>query len=555
MFLSTLTLALCSTLPIQEPAAPPTADYTGLMPTDAMVVVRYESLDSLLESITAISATIEPDAPLPQKEDFVRGPFSGQFDPKGVDSSRPVYLGWNIRMDGTRLTAVLPASDLELLEESVVQSRLTYEVRGDWIGVTNGETYNPTNTNAVLEGMFDGVVSAHVDSKALMETFGAMAMLGMAQARQQIMDQMDAMPSPMDMEAIFDLYFDGIELFLTCSESLDIALIDHGEQLTLHGSYRAKEGSALAGLTESMPLPATLPVAVPADTQLSYVTVAKADQLFHNFAPLIDSVIDIYPESVRENLRNYMLHVPDLYKGIGDTAVYFGDFAPSGMTLDYYCDYSDEHNFEDALRKFMTQCDGSAKALGVTFQDPIQIELGDVKATQFPITFDYDKLTALWLESLGTSMDAEALIGWTKTIYGENPTITVAQYKGRLWGSMGSTGDDLLKAASRLQAGPVPAASTFAAMPGLPSSVHPLLSYRVDFGAIMGNFQPMLQSAGFDFEFPDSPLNLSTWMGVNGRDWIGGMTFSPKEIKPMIDALTQRETETVIQAEFGPAPK
>ena len=57
-----------------------------------------------------------------------------------------------------------------------------------------------------------------------------------------------------------------------------------------------------------------------------------------------------------------------------------------------------------------------------------------------------------------------------------------------------------------------------------------------------------------DFEFPDSPLNLSTWMGVNGRDWVGGMTFSPKEFKPMIDALSQ-EPEVIIQAEIVPAPK
>ncbi len=321
----------------------------------------------------------------------------------------------------------------------------------------------------------------------------------------------------------------------------------------MHGSYRAKEGSVLAGLTQSMPLPTTLPAAVPDDADFAYVSVANADQLFADFGPLMDALIDIYPEDMRDLMRGYMAHVPELYKGFGNTSVSFGGFTPKGLMFDYYCDYPDDMDFAAALGTFMAKPEANMEAFGVKVRGPVAVRVAGMDASQFFLTFDYEKMTSMWAGTPG--MDDQVMTDWIKTLYGETPVITIAQNKGRLWAHMGGTPRDQLQGAYRIRARPTRAASYFAGMPGLPSSIHPLLSYKMDLAAFVRQMKPILESAGLEINTPSLPLTLSAWMGVNGRDWIGGMTFSPKEWGALNKASNQPEEEIIIEAETFPAPK
>ena len=76
---------------------------------------------------------------------------------------------------------------------------------------------------------------------------------------------------------------------------------------------------------------------------------------------------------------------------------------------------------------------------------------------------------------------------------------------------------------------------------GLPPTVHPLLIYDMDFGAMMQTMRPMMEASGgaFPFPFPEVPLRVNTWMGINGRDWLGGLTMKPAQLRTFIEATKE----------------
>ncbi|MCP5024291.1 MAG: hypothetical protein GY930_21295 [bacterium] len=535
MFFSTLTLALCSTLPIQEPAPQPEIDFSGLIPASAVIIVRLESTEALLKTAQSITRVFSPGSPeLPANWPFTD--LNG-IDVKGLDASRPFYICWTIDHNGFQSAGAFPANDSKKVVESLANEGFRTKVRDDWVGFSSAPTYATTGTNEKVKSLLPGVVSAHIDLAALVTNFGHFVEIGLASARDQMINAMEQTPSPMDMEAVFDLYFDCLQQVVQSAESLDIALIDQGEQLTLHGSYRAKEGSALAGLMDPLPLPATLPVAIPSDAPISYVMVANMGALFTKFSPLFEDILEIYPEDLRDPLAEYMGMLPRMLKGFGNTTVGFGGFYSDGLKFDYFSEYQGDEEFAEVCKSMAAEANSYLAGMGSSIGEPSQVEIDGIQVTQMPITLDYDKLNAIFSTGLDQGPGSDQLMDWMKIMYGEKPVVSMAQLGDRIWLHIGDAKQPLQQGVALLKAGPAPTTQTFAALPGLPTSAHPFITYRMEMVSLMKALQPMLETSGLQFELPDTPLNMTTWMGINGRDFIGGFSIKPTEVKAFFDTV------------------
>lgn len=534
MIFSTLALSILALAGPQDPAVQ-ASDYTGLMPSDTTIVVRIESLNSLRKTMVSLNDLIAPEEEFPSVADMLVEVLELPFHPEGVDATRPIYVGLAVSPIGMQRTYLIPVSDAESLMESASFLDLNPEVRGNWVGLTTGPQYTPTTTNAIIGKLIPGVVSARVDLEALMDTFGPIVEIGLAQARIEIQNQMEQVPSPMDMDVLFDLYFDGIELLLHSAESLDLALVDNGKELTLHGSYRALEGSALADLMDPLPLPATLPVTIPSDSPITYVMVANMGALFTKFSPLFEDIVEIYPEDMRDPLTEYMGILPGMLKGFGNTTVGFGGFYPDGLKFDYFSEYKSDVSFAEACKSMATEANSYLGSMGSSIGEPSQVEIDGVQVTQMPITLDYDKLNASFSTGLDQGQGSDQIMDWMKVVYGEKPVVSMAQVEDRIWLHIGDSNQSLQEGVALLKAGPAPAAQTFAALPGLPASAHPFITYRMEMVSLMKAVQPMLEASGLQFELPDTQLNMTTWMGIDGRDFIGGFSINPSEVKAFFD--------------------
>ena len=76
-------------------------------------------------------------------------------------------------------------------------------------------------------------------------------------------------------------------------------------------------------------------------------------------------------------------------------------------------------------------------------------------------------------------------------------------------------------------------------MRGLPATARPLIAYRVDFGSLLGSLRPMLAARGVPSDFPDVELDVTTWLGIEGRRWHGGLGTDMDELADMVEALNE----------------
>jgi hypothetical protein len=138
---------------------------------------------------------------------------------------------------------------------------------------------------------------------------------------------------------------------------------------------------------------------------------------------------------------------------------------------------------------------------------------------------------------------AEALAateGMLRSIYGEHPTITIAQSGERICVDWGGDEARLKQSVARLKDEPVSAGPLLAGLHGLPAAANPLVLYRIDMGEWMRSMGPMMDAAGAGAEVPKFPegveLDTTFWMALDGRQWCGGLALDPAELKQLIDA-------------------
>lgn len=86
-------------------------DPSGLLPTDAAVIVRLESLDAAYASISRLAELFGATAELPAKEAFLSEGLSLPIDAAHVDPARPIYMATDVVLGPPMPAFLLPARD------------------------------------------------------------------------------------------------------------------------------------------------------------------------------------------------------------------------------------------------------------------------------------------------------------------------------------------------------------------------------------------------------------------------------------------------------------
>lgn len=531
--------------PVPSAAQAAAEDQSGLVPADAAVLVRLESLDAFHASVERLMGTFDDSGNAPDKAELL-DLFNLPVGLDGVDTTRPVFIGMDVTLGQPLVTALLPASDAAAIQAAAAEAGAKSAVRGDWVGVSTKPAYAPTASNPLLAAMQPGVVSVHVDLEALLELYGGLIEMMLVQAEAGIAQEAPPGAEGVDVTAMTELGLDGFRLFLDSAESLDLALNESGSELSLSGRYTALEGSDLAGLTSSLPLPQALPVSLDDDAAMSVLVSGDWSELMTTFGPLIETFDAIYPASMRAGMKAYMDSLAGVYEDLGDVVVGSIGIGAQGFQVSTYV----TSEAEDADARFaagvVAALESSGQALsgfGVTFGTPESLEIEGVSATRLPMNVDYDKLAEISLVGVPEADRAEALAattGMLRSIYGEHPIITIAQSGERICVDMGGDEARLKQAVARLKEEPVSSGPLLAGLHGLPAAANPLVLYRIDLGAWMRSMGPIMDAAGAGAEMPQFPegveLDTTFWMALDGRQWCGGLTLDPAELKQLIDA-------------------
>jgi hypothetical protein len=532
-----LSLVLASGL-LSTPAALP-QEPSGLLPTDAAVIVRLESLDAAHAAISRLAGIFGSAESVPPKEMFLTAALQLPIDTAQIDPARPIYMATDIVMGPPMPAFLLPARDVDGLTSSIAATGKTPVVRGDWLGFSMQPKYEPADANPRADAMLPGVLSASIDLVEVIEMFGGLIEMGLAQAEAQIGQQTEAAaPGGLDMQALMALYFEGFRTFMDCAEGLDLALHEDGEELALHGVFTALEDSELDGWSSAGALPETLPAAFDDGAQIAFVMVADWSDLMARLQPVVEAMLEAYPEEARAGFHTYWVAINEAYALLGDVAVGAGGFGEQGMHFAFHSTAKDGAAFVEKLSSAFASASALANPMGVTLGAPQTIEVGGTKAQQWPIEIDYGQLAQV----AGQAGGPEAAAGIEPVlarIYGEHPTLTVGEKSGHVCVAFGGGPAELERAFARLTAGPVPAAPFLAGLRGAPASLRPLLAYHVDFGAVLEALRPLMAAQGVPDEIPAVDLDLTTWFGIEGRRWHMGLGADVDQLAAMAATMKQ----------------
>jgi hypothetical protein len=338
------------------------------------------------------------------------------------------------------------------------------------------------------------------------------------------------------MQALMDVYFEGFRVFMDSAESLDLALHEDGQELALHSVFTVLEGSDLEDWGSAGALPKELPAAIDPQAQFAFLMVADWKDLMGRAQPLAEAFLQAYPAEARAGFDIYWTALNEAYALLGDTAVGSGGFGETGMHFAFYAKAEESAAFVEKLAGAFTAASSMAVPMGVSLGAPQEVEVGGLKARQWPLAIDYEVMTQLAGQAGGAEASAE-IGGFLGRLYGEHPTITVAEHSKRVCISFGGAPADLELDFKRLAAGPVPAAPFLAGLRGLPAAPRPLIAYRLNFGELHDALQPMLAAQGVPSEFPDVDLDLTVWFGIEGRRWHGGLGTDMDQLADLAEAL------------------
>lgn len=529
-----LTLALVLAAPVAA------QDHSGLMPVDTPAVLRIESVDAAHAALTKLNELGSLDE-LPSKSDMLTMLLS-MFDAdlSQVDPSRPIYLGTQITMGPSMPTVVLPALDAAALSASV-QGEATAVVRGDWVALSLQPGYAPDDVNPLVASMEPGVASVHLDLEALFEMFGGFIEMGLTQMEGAMLEEL---PPPdemggMDPAVMMEVYLDGFRTFMDAAESLDLGLHVEGDELAFHVVYTALEDSELANLLPPRPMPTTLPVTIDPEAPITFLMTGDWAGMIEVFDPWIQAIMEMYPAEMSGGLEAYMEGLTKAYALMGETAVGQGSFGADGMEFSFFADSPEPARFVELTNAAL---DGSATAFqgfGITFGGASVQEHDGISASVRALDLDFEKMTATFGGGYGAAApEPEQMRAMLEAIYGKNPALAIAHHGNRVGLAMGDGEAALGPVVAGLKSEPMPAAPMLEGLRGLPTQAHPFVAYRFELNDLLQSMKPLMATLGEELpELPDQPMEIATWMALDGRRWMGGASLSGEDFKAFADAM------------------
>ena len=536
----TPTLALLAVL-AQTPSP------AALVPADATVLVRFESLQRLAD-LAAAFGELSPDAT----------PAAGEFLPllqypgaaAAVDPAQPVFISvsFSPELPAPSLAWIVPLLPGAEAGIDNTEGVLSLHQEGNYLAVhARPGVERPGAPSALVAALEPGIVSVHVDLARLVELFRPLIDMGLRQGEMELASMESGEDVPFDPEEMFEWFFDKAHETVDSAEALDLALGRKGSLLELRGRYRVKAGSAqVFGPVSTVPL-ASLAGHLDPTHPLQLVASGTWNDFMRPMADLVDVALEAYPEPLATDLG----HVLELQRALSDVLLpgiaVSGDFTEEGIHVVYVLRAKDSARVMAGIQDMVLALDGGDGMIAVGPAEPLSV--GGFEGRVLPVDMRIGAVQALAASSVGASEpEAEELARMEEalhTIYGRHLRLALAS-RGEYVVMVLANNDALLRDdLARLAKPALPAAKMLDLAEQVPAGSLGV-AYHLDFGRMMSRMMSAM-SGLLDQPVPllfDQEFSLDTWGGALDREYVGGVRLDIAELIAFGQKMASLEPES-----------
>lgn len=538
--LPTLAAALLPTLAPQT--APTPADAAArLIPADATIVIRADSVDGLLALIGEVAPADTGELPPPEA---VLTEMGLPGDAGLVDTTRPVWIAYSMSapMQPPQVTWVVAPRDADVFAGSVEgQVGWASIASGGYVGISQVQGYAELDKPApAVAAMKPGLLAAHVELGTLIRSYRMFIDMGLANAEAQL-DSMAMSEDPgLPVGPLLELYVDLARDLVDSAEGLDLSVARHGASLAFESSLVTSEGSPMAAWGAGKPVDLRAwPGAVDAGASISMAFAGDWASIMDRMQPLLDASFAIYPESTRKFFEDYMAACKP-FMGLMGATYAGGEIGGKGMRLGYLIRSAKPAELVEAMSAVAQRFSGGEQAAGVSIGAPEKVQVAGHDARRFRMDIDFEALAKSMGEELPAGQ-AEKMAQAMTSLYGANGLqITLAPAQDAVIAAIG--GDDayaeqVLKAPATARGVPADLQHGLEAASG--GSLG--LVYRFDLGKLAEEIEAlgaaMGQPAGELDALPKTSLPITSWMAVRGRTWTSGMALDVQGLASFVSAI------------------
>ncbi|HEX9795313.1 MAG TPA: hypothetical protein VGC54_15120 [Planctomycetota bacterium] len=495
---------------------------TDLLPDDAFVVLRIESLDAFnglsqdFRDLDGIHRT-----PVHVLKDLA-GLGMTVGDHRDVDHAAPALLAVSFPKGGLvpAVTAILPQNKA-----------------GGYRAVALGEAKAGPATGrcALAAGMPGGVFSLRVDAQAALKVYRPFLEMTMQQVLQMASAMGARQTGGMDVQAIMAMYVDMARQLFDSAETLEVAVGRHDDAVALIVRLDVLADSMLAGqASAAAPLADFAGFADP-EAAVSFVYgMGEVASMSEGF---LSRMAATYPAGMRDAMADVMAMSERFRPLMGNAGA--GNFdLDGGMRYSMTFGPADAPAYVAAYDAMLEDADALATVgMHLNHRESVADDSGTLHRYQYD--FDLDVL----MEQLGTlptpGLDQSAL-------FSEQMEIVLLPFATRLGILSGpqTVGADRI---ARMRA-------QLAAPPAVPAAYQPYLEWvgpttpagvmRLDMARLIGQF---LGGSGFAEMFPDEGeafrklgrerLPLTLFFAVENQAYRGGMTLDMADLGRVVEVM------------------
>ncbi|MHC4819188.1 MAG: hypothetical protein ACYTF8_14155 [Planctomycetota bacterium] len=300
-----------------------TARPVGLVPADAIVVIRLRSFDALRGLVKQVE---KATGQTPVGDPLEQISAATDVDPRQVVADRPALIAVNLvgQPPRPKTTYILPVKEPEAV---AAKSPLGHAVMGGYVGLSEVPGYKAGTGSVLANDLPDKNVVVRVDLARIVEVQGpAIRMqLGMAQAMAANALQAGA---PGSNPASMAWLFGSLKDLVDSAETLEVVADNRGSVLDVDLAYTAKNGSTLDRAPEKSTL-GELATHLPADFPL--VLLFTLD--LAGVMDLFDAFGEAVPEPARADFKARMAAAKAMLHGLGAEWVSSVDVSKQGFRM------------------------------------------------------------------------------------------------------------------------------------------------------------------------------------------------------------------------------
>jgi hypothetical protein len=537
-----------------EAKAPANA-LASLVPADTAIYVQASSIDRLATAIRSVTAAFDPDKAAAMDVDQALASLDVPGSMKEIDRTKPLAICLVLSNDpGAQPspTYLVPALSPESYAKSAAAPsnglfQFTAAVHGDYVTVS-GVPATPgsppgaapsapaaSKASALALDLPAGDVVARLDVRRLVEHFRPMIDMGLSQVTNLVASMPAETTGGMQVGPFLKVYADGLRAVVDSGETLDLAAHLDGNVLELSSALKAREKSALDGFgspqkTDAKALARYLDPAAP----MAMVLGMDQTVMLQRFRPIIDAAFAMYPEPMRSSFQKMMGKADEMAAAMGSAFCVNGALTGDGLRYAVYMRPKDTAKLVATYRSMM------ASVPGITFDEPVEGEVGGVKVLRSRL-----------------KVDGEALMGGAGAAAGEAQQAQMKAMVERMYGpnglafTMTTQGDPIavvLGGDDAFQASSIARLSKPEALPprvarGLEQvgDLNPCFVMHYDLRAMMKGMQDVMGGAapGMPFGSADVQATFTVSGGIDGRVWRGALSTDIAEFGASVRKLRE----------------